>query len=91
VNSSTISKVEKARHYAAEPERVRFEHFQVTFQGSNGEHTVRLNGAEFTCDCHFHEAHHEACAHIMALQRMLAPMLSEEQHSAGAAFTFATV
>jgi hypothetical protein len=30
------------------------------------------------------------CCHIMALQRMLEAMLTEEQHTAGAPFSFAT-
>ena len=89
MNSTTISKVEKARRYATEPERVRFEQFQVTFRGSNDQHTVRMNGADFTCNCHYYQAHEEACAHIMALQRLLASMLSEDQQTAGAHFTFA--
>lgn len=86
-----ISKVEKARHYAREPERVKFQSFRVSFHGDNGDHTVTLDGEDYTCDCHFFE--HQGmgtCSHIMALQRILAPMLTEEQQTAGTPFSFAT-
>jgi hypothetical protein len=86
-----ISKIEKARRYAEEPERVKFQAFRVSFHGGNDDHTVTLDGDVFSCDCHFFEAQGMGtCSHVMALQRMLAPMLSEEQQTAGAPFTFAT-
>ncbi len=89
MNSAMISKIEKARRYAEEPERVAFQSFEVTFRGSNDDHVVRLDGNEFSCTCHFFEGH-RTCCHTMALQRILAPMLSEEQQTAGAPFSFAT-
>jgi hypothetical protein len=86
-----ISKIEKARRYAAEPERVKFQRFEVRFQGTHDEYTVTMDGADFTCTCHFFEAQQlSTCCHIMALQRMLEAMMTEEQHSAGAPFSFAT-
>lgn len=90
MNSATISKIEKARRYAEEPERVRFQSFSVVFRGSNADHVVTLDGDDFTCNCHHYQAHQEACAHIMALQRMLALMLSTEQQTAGAHLAYAT-
>jgi hypothetical protein len=91
VNSSMIGKIEKARRYAEEPERVRFQSFSVTFQGTHDTYTTALNGDDFTCSCHFFDVQQMGtCCHIMALQRMLAPMLSEQQQTAGAPFTFAT-
>jgi hypothetical protein len=91
MNSSTISKIEKARRYADEPERVRFNSFAVTFQGDNDTHTVTMDGETFTCNCHYFESHGMGtCAHVMAMQRLLAPMLSEEQQHAGTPFSFAT-
>ncbi len=91
MNSSMIGKIEKARRYAEEPERVRFQTFEVTFRGTHDEYVVKADGTEFSCTCHFFEAQQQGtCCHIMALQRMLAPMLSEEQQSAGMPFSFAT-
>ncbi len=91
MNSSMIGKVEKAHRYAEEPERVSFQKFEVRFRGNHDEYTVTLDGDQFTCTCHHFEAHTmDTCVHIMAMQRILAPMLNEEQRTAGAPFTFAT-
>jgi hypothetical protein len=91
VNSTMISKIEKARRYAEEPERVKFERFEVRFQGTHDEYTVKMDGSAFSCTCHFFEVQQMGtCCHIMALQRMLEAMMTEEQHTAGAPFSFAT-
>lgn len=91
MNSTMISKIEKARRYATEPERVKFQSFEVRFQGTHDEYTVTMDGADFSCTCHFFEAQHlSTCCHVMALQRMLEAMMTEEQHSAGMPFSFAT-
>lgn len=87
MNSSLISKVEKSRRYAEEPERVRFQAFEVTFEGENGHHTVTMDGTEF------HDSSHSfrtlgTSSHIMALQKILAPMLSDEQQTSGVPFSF---
>lgn len=90
MNSTMISKIDKARRYAQEPDRARFASFALTFRGSHDDYVVSMNGAEFGCTCHFF-ATHGTCAHIMAMQRMLAAMLSEEQQTAGAPFSFSQV
>jgi hypothetical protein len=91
VNSTMISKVEKARRYADEPERVRFQRFEVSFRGENDDHVVTLDGTEFSCNCHFFVAQGMGtCSHVMAMQRLLGSMLSVEQQTAGAPFSFAT-
>lgn len=89
MNSATISSIEKARRYASEPERVKFDSFSLTFRGGHDDHTVTMEGDAFSCTCHHYEAHIGMCAHIMAVQRLLAPMLSETQQTADAPFTFA--
>ena len=83
MNSTLISKVEKARRYAEEPDRARFNTFEVTFNGGHDEHHVTMQDTKFRCTCHFYEIH-DTCAHIMAMQRILQPMLSEEQRTVGA-------
>lgn len=91
MNSAMISKIDKARRYAEEPERVRFQSFQVAFKGENDDHIVTLDGNEFTCNCHFFEAQGMGtCSHVMAMQRLLATFLTAEQQAAGAPFSFAT-
>jgi hypothetical protein len=79
MNSSMIGKIEKAHRYAREPERVRFGTFQATFRGGHDDYIVRLRDDEWSCTCHTFSSHVVGtCSHIMALQQILAPMLSEE-------------
>lgn len=86
--STLISKIDKSRRYAEEPERVSFRSFEATMRGSHDDHRVTLAGDEFDCDCHFFESH-GTCCHVMALQRLLGTMLSDDQRSAGRPFSFA--
>src|SRR5947207_1651020 len=68
--SSLISKIEKAKRYAEEPERISFRSFEVAFRGENGTHAVSLRGDDWNCECeHFHTS--GLCAHVMTLQRAL--------------------
>jgi|SwirhisoilCB2_FD_contig_51_5636056_length_569_multi_11_in_0_out_0_1 hypothetical protein len=79
MNSSIIGKIEKARRYAAEPERVKFTTLDATFHGDNDEYTMTLHDGQWHCTCHFFTSQeYGSCAHIMAMQRLLAPMLSDE-------------
>ncbi|NJK79060.1 MAG: hypothetical protein HC893_00245 [Chloroflexaceae bacterium] len=74
--SDMISKIEKARMYAREPERVRISALRALFHGSNSTHEISLRDDRWTCDCEFF-ANWGTCQHVMAMQKMLAPMLSE--------------
>ena len=44
--SSLISKIEKAKRYAEEPQRITFQEFEVRFRGDNSSHSVSLHGDE---------------------------------------------
>jgi hypothetical protein len=76
MESSIISKIDKARRYAQEPERITLTALAATFRGSNDDHALTLHTGLWHCQCHFSETH-ESCAHTMAMQRLLAPMLPE--------------
>ena len=76
MNSDMISKIDKAKRYAQEPERISLGALAATFRGSNGDHQLALRDGAWQCDCHFYETH-GSCAHVMAAQRVLAPMLPE--------------
>ena len=92
MNSSLISKIEKSRRYAEEPERVKFESFSVEFQGNNDNYTTTMNGNELSCTCHtFAEQGMGTCAHIMAMQRILHDMMTDEQRTAGAPVSLSNV
>lgn len=78
MNSSMIGKIEKAHRYAREPERVRLSCIEATFRGSHDDYTIQLKDGHWTCSCHTFSSHIVGtCAHVMALQQMLAPMLPE--------------
>jgi hypothetical protein len=76
MNSSLISWIEKAKRYAAEPDRVQFQALDVSFRGGNGTHRIRLSGDEWVCECDHFQVH-GLCAHVMTLQRMFAANLSD--------------
>lgn len=77
MHSDLIGKIEKARRYAQEPERVEIHEFKADVRGDNGtSHTVTLReDGHWTCTCSFYSAW-GTCAHVMAVQRLLNPMLT---------------
>ncbi len=77
MNSSLISKIEKARKYAEEKdERLRFDSFSVRIRGDNGGHVVSLTDGVFACDCDFFIGW-SSCSHVMAIERVLDGMIPE--------------
>ena len=79
MNSSMIGKIEKAHRYAREPERVKFREFTASFQGGHDAYTVTFRDDTWSCSCHTFESHIVGtCSHVMAMQQILAPMLTED-------------
>jgi hypothetical protein len=74
MNSSVIGKIEKARRYAQERDRIHFTAFSVDFHGENDDHKVSFEGEKWSCTCDFFSGY-GACAHTMALERVLEGML----------------
>ena len=84
MNSSMIGKIEKAHRYAKEPERVRVQGLQATFHGSHDDYRIGLVDGHWQCSCHSFSSHAlGTCAHVMALQQLLSPMLSENDRFGG--------
>jgi len=77
MDSGMIGKIEKAKRYAEERERIHFEQFQVTFKGTNGVHRVSYNNGAWNCSCRFF-AGRGVCSHTMAMERVLGVMLPPE-------------
>jgi hypothetical protein len=75
-----VSKIEKARRYAEEKDRVRFQQFEVTIRGGHADHLVRYDHGAFQCDCGFF-AQRKVCSHTMAMERILSGMLVEGDSS----------
>lgn len=71
-----IGKIEKARRYAQERDRIRFETFTVTVDGENNPHVVHYERGAWQCDCDFFQTR-GVCSHTMALERILEGMILE--------------
>lgn len=78
MHSSLIGKIQKAKQYAAEPQRVEFDRFSASFQGDNDYHRVSYSAGVWHCTCRFF-AGWGICAHTMAMERMLEPMIPVKQ------------
>ena len=74
MNSGLIGKIEKAKRYAQEPERITFTDFKVNFRGENGDHTTSYTQGTWHCTCNFFSGWN-VCCHTMALQKILGLML----------------
>lgn len=72
-----IGKIEKAKRYAQERNRIRFESLSVTFDGENNPHTVNFKNNEWQCDCDFFHTRGR-CSHTMALEMILEGMLAAQ-------------
>ncbi|GAB4579366.1 MAG: hypothetical protein Fur0022_21040 [Anaerolineales bacterium] len=77
MDSGMIGKIEKAKRYAAERERIHFESLVVSFDGTNNGHQVRLNDGTWDCSCDFFRTRGR-CSHTMALEIILEGMLPEQ-------------
>jgi hypothetical protein len=77
MQSSIIGKINKAKVYANEPERVSFQNMTVSFQGENDTHTVSLKDDAWSCTCSFF-GNWGFCCHTMAMEKLLEKMLKPE-------------
>ena len=82
VNSSVIGKIEKAKLYARERTRMHVTNISVDFHGESDDHRVSLEEGRWHCTCNFFAgAGYGACAHTMAMERVLEGMLPETANS----------
>ena len=77
MQSSLIGKIEKAKRYAQEKERVTFSELSVKFRGENDDYTISYKDGQWHCSCHFF-SNWKLCSHTMALERIISKMLPEE-------------
>ncbi len=78
MDSSIIGKVDKARKYAEETERVSVTSFKATFHGKHNVYEVVFDSGSWQCQCLFFTTR-GVCSHTMALQRILEDVLSTEK------------
>ena len=76
MQSSLISKIEKARIYAEDPSRFQMLSLRCEVRGDNTTHTVELGPDGWHCDCYFFQDA-KTCSHTMAMERVLDQMLPE--------------
>ena len=77
MQSSLIGKIEKAKRYAQETDRITFSELSVKFRGDNDSHTTGYKDGKWHCTCDFF-SHWQLCSHTMALEKILGNMLPEE-------------
>lgn len=77
LDSGMINKIQKAKQYASEPERIHFESLRAAIDGNNGNHAVEFADGHWRCDCDYF-AHHHLCSHTMAMERVLGKMAPAE-------------
>ena len=82
--SGLIGKIDKARRYAEERERVRITQFQAVFQGDHNSYQVSFDSGAWHCQCLFYSTR-GVCSHTMALQRIMEDMLAKGPKPAPAA------
>jgi hypothetical protein len=69
-----IGKIQKAKQYAEERDRIEFTQFSVTLHGENHDHKVSYDNGTWRCQCNYF-ASHAVCSHTMALERVLGEMI----------------
>jgi hypothetical protein len=80
VDSGMIGKIQKAKRYAEQLDRIRFKQFKVTVEGDHHMHLVSYSEGQWSCDCGFF-ARRGVCSHTMALERILGVMLPVAQEA----------
>ena len=78
MDSSIIGKIEKARKYSEERDRVGITSFNATFRGHHNTYQVSFDSGTWHCQCHFF-SNRGVCSHTMALQRILDGLLPKEK------------
>ncbi|HVN54476.1 MAG TPA: SWIM zinc finger family protein [Anaerolineaceae bacterium] len=71
-----IGKIEKAKRYAQQRNRVHFEAFTVRLDGDNNGHTVNYKNGNWHCDCDFFQTRGR-CSHTMAMEMILDEMIPQ--------------
>ena len=77
MNSSLIGKIEKAKRYAKEPDRITLSDFTATFRGEHDSYTLSYRNKRWHCSCNFF-AGWGLCSHTMAVEKILANMLPKD-------------
>jgi hypothetical protein len=74
MQSSLIGKIEKAKRYAQETDRITFSEFSVKFRGEHDTYITSLKDGHWHCTCSFFSTW-KICSHTMAMEKVLVNML----------------
>ena len=77
MQSSLIGKIEKAKRYAQETDRITFSELSVKFRGEHDDYNIDMTDGKWHCSCHFFSMW-GLCSHTMALERILGNMIPKE-------------
>jgi hypothetical protein len=77
MQSSLIGKIEKAKMYAQEKDRITFSEFSAKFRGENDSYDVSYSDNKWHCTCNFF-SNWGTCSHTMALEKIMEQMLPAE-------------
>jgi hypothetical protein len=77
MQSSLIGKIEKAKRYAQETDRITFYELAVRFRGENNDYDTGYKDGKWHCTCRFF-SQWGLCSHTMAMEKILASMLPAE-------------
>jgi hypothetical protein len=80
MDSGMIGKIQKAKRYAQELDRITFNEFQVTFRGNHDTYKITYDQGQWSCGCNFF-AKRGVCSHTMALERVLGVMLAPAEEA----------
>ena len=81
MQSSIIGKIEKAKRYAKETDRVTFQEMSIKFRGENSDYDLNFKDGKWRCTCSFFSKW-GLCSHTMALEQILGIMLPPEARNA---------
>jgi len=73
-DTGMIGKIQKAKQYSQELDRISFNSFEVTFRGDHDTYTVSYDDGQWSCQCNFF-ASHGVCSHTMTMEHVLRGML----------------
>mgnify|MGYP001553547550 CR=1 FL=1 len=77
MDASMINKIQMAKEYAEQPERVTFHSMTIEFRGDNSTYTISLGPDGWACSCPGFQKY-GICPHVMAVEKMFQPMLKRE-------------
>ncbi len=79
MDSGLIGKIEKAKRYAEEKDRICITSFEAKFRGENNDHTVSYADGKWNCTCNYFQGR-GVCAHTMGMELILEGMVEPSEH-----------